>query len=154
MDVNEIIPLAIIMSVPLTGIVGWTLVTIARTIFGKSLTSKETKQMLAEINQLRQEREEMKQRVENLETIVTGIDSELLEGFIKLQSINNPQANKQKVERMASNANPQRQQQLPPYNQQSIDENLRSIVNKILLRVDSFLDENNKKNPNDLSRFR
>lgn len=146
MDGPEIIVPALLFSIPILGILGWTLVTIVRTIFGVTgtLSKKEIKQLVDEIRQLRQQNVDSQQRIENLETIVTSIDSELLEGFLKLQSINNPNIAKQKIERMVGNTS---QGQLPPASQ-SIDDNLKSIVNKILARVDGFLDEN-KKNNND-----
>ncbi len=80
--------------------------------------------------------QELQQRVENLETIITSIDSDLLEGVIKMQNVNNPKLNQQKAQRLSNSA--ENKSDIP------LDENFKMILNKILMKVDNFLED--KKN--------
>ena len=80
--------------------------------------------------------QELQQRVENLETIITSIDSDLLNGVIKMQTVNSPKNAQQQTQRLADSANSKADVPL--------DENFKMILNKILMKVDSFLDD--KKN--------
>jgi len=80
--------------------------------------------------------QELQQRVENLETIITSIDSDLLNGMIKMQAVNSPKNAQQQTQHLADSANSKADVPL--------DENFKMILNKILMKVDSFLDD--KKN--------
>lgn len=80
--------------------------------------------------------QELQQRIENLETIITSIDSDLLDGFIKMKTVNAPKNAQQQAQRLADSAN--NKADVP------LDENFKMILNKILMKVDSFLDD--KKN--------
>ena len=79
---------------------------------------------------------ELQQRVENLETIITSIDADLLDGMIKLQNANHPRIAQKKVEQFAANA--QNKNEVP------LDENFKMILNKILMKVDNFLEDKGK----------
>jgi TolA-binding protein len=79
---------------------------------------------------------ELQQRVENLETIITSIDADMLDGIIKLQNTNNPRLTQKKVEQFAQNA--QNKSEVP------LDENFKMVLNKILMKVDNFLEDKGK----------
>ncbi len=80
--------------------------------------------------------QELQQRIENLETIITSIDSDLLDGVIKMQTGSSHKNSQQQAQRLAESANNK--------NEVPLDENFKMILNKILLKVDSFLDEKKK----------
>lgn len=80
--------------------------------------------------------QELQQRVENLETIVTSIDSDLLDGFMKMKTVNTPRNAQQQAQRLADSAG--NKADIP------LDENFKIILNKILMKVDSFLDDKKK----------
>jgi predicted PurR-regulated permease PerM len=80
--------------------------------------------------------QELQERIENLETIITSIDSDLLNGVMKMHAGNNPKNAQQQAQHLAESANGKAD--IP------LDENFKMILNKILLKVDSFLDDKKK----------
>jgi hypothetical protein len=80
--------------------------------------------------------QELQQRIENLETIITSIDADLIDGMMKIHTGNSQKNAQQQAQRLADSAN--NKTDLP------LDENFKMILNKILLKVDSFLDDKKK----------
>jgi peptidoglycan hydrolase CwlO-like protein len=80
--------------------------------------------------------QELQQRVENLETIITSIDPDLLEGMMKIQHFNHPKTAQKQTQRLAGTAS--RQNDIP------LDENFKIVLNKILMKIDSFLEDKKK----------
>jgi predicted PurR-regulated permease PerM len=78
----------------------------------------------------------LQERIENLETIITSIDSDLLDGVMKMHAGNNQKNAQQQAQRLAESAGSKAD--IP------LDENFKMILNKILLKVDSFLDDKKK----------
>jgi uncharacterized coiled-coil protein SlyX len=79
---------------------------------------------------------ELEQRVENLETIITSIDTDLLEGVMKIPPLNRSQNSQQQAQRLAETAH--NKTDIP------LDENFKMVLNKILMKVDSFLEDKKK----------
>lgn len=80
--------------------------------------------------------QELQQRVENLETIITSIDPDLLEGMMKIQHLNHPKTAQKQTQRLADTASKQ--------NDMPLDENFKMVLNKILMKIDNFLDDKKK----------
>ncbi len=80
--------------------------------------------------------QELQQRVENLETIITSIDPDLLEGMMKIQHLNHPKTAQKQTQRLAGMAS--KQNDIP------LDENFKIVLNKILMKIDSFLEDKKK----------
>ncbi len=80
--------------------------------------------------------QELQQRVENLETIITSIDPDLLEGMMKIQHLNHPKTAQKQTQRLAGMAS--KQNDIP------LDENIKIVLNKILMKIDSFLEDKKK----------
>lgn len=119
--------LLFLMVIPLAVTMGLIISRMAQSVLGgRKVSPKEIYLMEGKL-------QELQQRVENLETIITSIDSDLLEGVMKMQNINNPKSNQQKAQRLANSA--ESKSDIP------LDENFKMILNKILMKVDSFLDE-------------
>ncbi len=129
MDVFEMI-------VMVMGICGLTAITITRQIT-KGVMSKK---LLKKIEELKTQNAELQQRTENIEMLVAGMDTELLENMIELQALENPDTNKDKIKQTAD-------KQREKYGNKSssdgkqIEESLKSIASKVLKRVDGYLDE-------------
>jgi TolA-binding protein len=102
----------------------------------QSLGFGSSPQSNAKLQEMEHKVRELQQRVENLETIITSIDADLLDGMIKLQNANNPRLAQKKVEQFANTAQNK--------NETPLDENFKMILNKILIKVDSFLDDKSK----------
>jgi cell division septum initiation protein DivIVA len=90
----------------------------------------------AEMQQLNAHNEDLRQRIENLETIITGIDSELLDGMIKINSMSEAQKNKKVIGDMAQKINDK--------SADSIEKNMQSVLNKVLKKIDNLLDDGKK----------
>jgi BMFP domain-containing protein YqiC len=89
-----------------------------------------------DIKNLAAKNEELQQRIENLETIITGIDSELLDGMIKISSLSEAQKNQKVIGDMASRINDK--------SGDSIEKNIQSIMSKFLRKVDKMLEDPKK----------
>ena len=107
---------------------------VAKVAQSLGLGSSTTNQ--AKVQEMEHKVRELQQRVENLETIITNIDADLLDGMLRLQNTSNPRLTQKKVEQFASAAQNK--------NETPLDENFKMILNKILMKVDSFLDDKNK----------
>ena len=125
---EDIIAITLIFGTPIVGIVSWTVIKGLQIITGRGKYSISNKDLL----QLKAENEEMKQRLENLEVIVTNADPTLMENYIKLQQqTKQAQLNQSQY----SNYTQKRNQEVP------LEENFKSVMNKMLLKVDSMLDD-------------
>lgn len=92
----------------------------------------------AKLHEMEYKVRELQQRVENLETIITSLDADMLDGILKLQNANNPKIAQKKIENFANTATNK--------NEVPLDENFKMVLNKILMKVDSFLDDKTNKN--------
>jgi BMFP domain-containing protein YqiC len=92
-----------------------------------------------EMLKIQSQNEELKQRIENLETIITGIDTDLLDGMIKINSLSEAQKNKKQISDWAAKINDK--------SSDSLEKNVQSVLNKFLKKIDSLLDEPDKKKP-------
>jgi phosphate uptake regulator len=150
-SMNPTLEVFAVMMTIMTGLVtgGWTIVKVTELIFGKKgLNKEEHNQLLEQVQRLLHENEQLKQRMENMETIVASLDTDLLESFVKLQAAQYPNLSEQKIRNLASQIKGEAENSKSSasetaknaVNNQVIEENVRSIVNKLLLRLDKMLD--------------
>lgn len=123
--------LMLLISVPLVITMGLVISKIVQAVLGGG-NSMNNRNLQAMENKV----QELQERIENLETIITSIDSDLLDGVMKMHAGNNPKNAQQQAQRLAESAN--NRTDIP------LDENFKMILNKILLKVDSFLDDKKK----------
>ena len=133
---EDILAITLIFGTPIVGIISWTVIKGLQIITGRGKYSLSNKDIL----QLKAENEEMKQRLENLEVIVTNADPTLMENYIKVQQQAAKQAQLNQQAQYNSNYNSynhyqKKNPEIP------IEENFKSVVNKMLLKVDSMLDD-------------
>jgi hypothetical protein len=132
---EDIIAITFIFGTPIIGILSWTFIKGLQIITGRGKYSLSNKDIL----QLKAENETMRQRLENLEVIVTNADPVLLENYIKSQ--NQHQQSQQNQPQYWSSYNSfQRKAQETP-----LEENFKSVMNKMLLKVDTILDDKKRR---------
>lgn len=127
---EDIIAITLIFGTPIVGIISWTVIKGLQIITGRGKYSLSNKDLL----HLKAENEEMKQRLENLEVIVTNADPTLMENYIKLQQ-QAKQAQLNQAQYHNTNYYQKRNPEVP------LEENFKSVMNKMLLKVDSMLDD-------------
>lgn len=123
--------LMLLISIPLVITMGLVISKIVQAVLGGGITMNN-RNLQAMENKV----QELQERIENLETIITSIDSDLLDGVMKMHAGNHPKNAQQQAQRLAESAN--NKADIP------LDENFKMILNKILLKVDSFLDDKKK----------
>lgn len=146
------LPTLMIAATPVAAVMGWTLVRIAQSIFGKpsKLSRQETKQLLADLKHFREENTYLSERVDNLETIITSVDTELLESSMRLQS-GDFRSSYRKVEKAMH-----RQHSKPrstPEAGESLGKNVKTLLNKVVKQLDKAIDERERRAPK-RERFR
>lgn len=110
-------------------------VELAKVVFGKAdLSRKDVKKLLAEFDRVKSENKELRQRTENLEMIMGSLDTELLTDLAKIQQINPKNNPQEKVKRAAEGSK----------KQESVEENAKSLLNKILKKLDNYIDDQKK----------
>lgn len=127
---EDIIAITLIFGTPIVGIISWTVIKGLQIITGRGKYSLSNKDIL----QLKAENTEMKQRLENLEVIVTNADPTLMENYIKIQQ-QTKQAQLNQNQYNSSSYYQKRNPEIP------LEENFKTVVNKMLLKVDSMLDD-------------
>jgi len=111
---EAVLIMMIIMSVPLSAILGNTYLKAQKLKAGAGLTDADKKKIKA----LLEENEELTERVENLETIMTSLDPELL----TLKAHQDAEENQKRLEALAQKLNPKAlAQKIPPKNSTSED---------------------------------
>ena len=154
----DIIATVLVFSIPLSGILGFTVIKLVETLKGKS-SAREIQQLQNELLKLRSQNADYQNRLENLETILGSIDQDLLKGMMAVGSLGQGVDNQRKIQEI-SNQNRQNQYRQQQINQQTnhlnsttpqpnqlppLDENFKMILNKLLMKVDNLLDDNKKK---------
>ncbi|MCU0451787.1 MAG: hypothetical protein MUC97_18390 [Bernardetiaceae bacterium] len=137
-------PEVLVFMVPITGILSIAVVKIVRILSGNELpmSKKDLKKLIEEAKNVREYNAELEHRVQNLETIVTSLDTELLEGMINLQTLKTPEQNQQNLQRLAQAIKPELSQntsQLSP--NAPLEDNAKAILNKLLLKIDGLMEQ-------------
>ncbi|SFF20695.1 hypothetical protein [Thermoflexibacter ruber] len=122
--------LMLLIAIPVAVTMGLVISKIVQTFVGSGGGSRQNLQGMESKIQ------ELQQRVENLETIITSIDPDLLEGMMKIQHLNHPKTAQRQTQRLADTASKP--------NDVPLDENFKMVLNKILMKIDSFLDDKKK----------
>jgi hypothetical protein len=122
--------LMLLIAIPVAITMGLVISKIVQTFAGSGGGNRQNLQIMESKIQ------ELQQRVENLETIITSIDPDLLEGMMKIQHLNHPKTAQRQTQRLAGTASKQ--------NDVPLDENFKMVLNKILMKIDSFLDDKKK----------
>lgn len=151
---EELIPLIILASVPVVGVIGWTLVKMTEHIFGQNkLNNRDVTRLLNKLDNSETETAKLKNRLENLEVILTGMDSDLMDDLLKSTELENKEYDKHKVEQFAQSLKGTKKRlEKPSYAQpedvsdQSVQNNLKGVVSKLLTKIDVYLDEQEMKN--------
>lgn len=154
---EELIPLIILASVPVVGVIGWTLVKMTEHIFGRNkLNNRDVQRLLNKLDNSETETAKLKNRLENLEVILTGMDSDLMDDLLSSHEFENKEYDKHKVEQFAQSLKGTKSRlERPSYTQveqeedvseQSVQNNLKGVVNKLLTKIDVYLDEQELKN--------
>jgi cell division septum initiation protein DivIVA len=140
-------PEVLVFMVPITGILSIAAVKIIRIVTGNELpmSKKDLKKFMEEARRVQAYNAELEQRVQNLESIVTSLDTELIEGLLQIKALETPELSQRKVERMAQAAQPSGQAQKVNINA-PLEENVRTVLNKLLLKVDGLLEEKKRAN--------
>ena len=151
---EELIPLIILASVPVVGVIGWTLVKMTEHIFSRSkLNNRDIERLLNKLDSTETETVKLKNRLENLEVILTGMDSDLMDDLLSSHKFENKEYDKHKVEEFAQSLKGTKNRlERPSYAQpediadQSVQNNLKGVVSKLLTKIDVYLDEQELKN--------
>jgi hypothetical protein len=126
---EDIIAITFIFGTPIIGILSWTFIKSLQILTGRGKYSLSNKDLL----QIKAENEELRQRLENLEVIVTNADPTLMENYLRVQ-----QQNKQaQINQGQWNGTHFKKPQEVP-----LEENFKSVMNKMLQKVDTMLDSN------------
>ncbi|MEM6298544.1 MAG: hypothetical protein AAF740_07650 [Bacteroidota bacterium] len=151
------LPVLLLASTPAVGILGWTLVRMTQSIFGKpmNLSRKQSKQLVQDLSHFKDENTYLNERLENLEVIISGIDPELLESSMRLQS---PEVRDsyQKVARAMRNQQSRSGQSQKETQEDSLSKNVKNLLNKIVKNIDKAIEEsqvNNARGTNNKFRF-
>lgn len=142
-------PEVLVFMVPITGILSIAAVKIIRIVTGNELpmSKKDLKKFIEEAKNLRAYSAELEQRVQNLESIVTSMDIELIEGLLQIKALETSEFDQQKLERLAKAARPGSSRGANKVNVNApLEENVRTVLNKLLLKVDGLLEEKKKVN--------
>jgi cell division septum initiation protein DivIVA len=139
-------PEVLVFMVPITGILSIAAVKIIRIVTGNELpmSKKDLKKFMEEARRVQAYNAELEQRVQNLESIVTSLDTELIEGLLQIKALETPELSQRKVERMAQAAQPSSQQAQKVNVNAPLEENVRTVLNKLLLKVDHLLEQKKK----------
>ncbi len=132
---EDIIAITFIFGTPIIGILSWTFIKGLQIITGRGKYSLSNKDIL----QLKGENEEMRQRLENLEVIVTNADPTLMENYVKLQNQHKQSQLNQRQYQSSYNNFQRKEQEVP------LEENFKSVMNKMLLKVDTMLDDKKRR---------
>lgn len=127
------------MVVMITAIAGFTSVTIVRQI----MKGVGTKSLLRRIKQLEEQNTELQHRTENIEVLVGGMDTELLERMIESQLTEGSSDYRENL-RQRINRDQSKQTKKNKSNH-NMEDSIRSIASKVLKRVDGYLDEAEKE---------
>ncbi len=142
-------PEVLVFMVPITGIISIAAVKIIRIVTGNELpmSKKDLKKFIEEAKNLQAYSAELEQRVQNLESIVTSMDIELIEGLLQIKALETSEFDQQKLERLAKAARPRSPQGASKVNVNApLEENVRTVLNKLLLKVDGLLEQKKKVN--------
>jgi BMFP domain-containing protein YqiC len=126
---EDIIAITFIFGTPIIGILSWTFIKSLQILTGRGKYSLSNKDLL----QIRAENEELRQRLENLEIIVTNADPTLMENYLRTQQQDRQTQIKQGQWHGTHYKKPQ---EVP------LEENFKSVMNKMLQKVDTMLDSN------------
>jgi hypothetical protein len=132
---EDIIAITFIFGTPIVAILSWTFIKGLQIITGKGKYGLSNKDIL----QLKAENEKMKQRLENLEVIVTSADPLLMENYMKLQNQNKQAQLNQQPQYQSYNSFSRKAQEIP------LEENFKAVMNKMLLKVDTMLDDKRRR---------
>ncbi len=128
---EDVIAVTFIFGTPIVAILSWTFIKGLQIVTGRGKYSLSNKDIL----QIKAENGEMKQRLENLEVIVTNADPVLMENYMKLQNQNKQSQLNGQPQYQSYNSFSKREQEIP------LEQNFKSVMNKMLLKVDTMLDE-------------
>jgi hypothetical protein len=150
---EELIPLIILASVPVVGVVGWTLVKMTEQIFGQNkINNKDVQHLLNKLDNSEKETVKLKNRLENLEVILTAMDSETVDHLLNSHEYETKESDTQKVEQFAQNLKGAKKRLdkasvvTQDREDESVQNNLKGVVNKLLTKIDVYLDEQEMKN--------
>lgn len=135
----------LIAATPVAAVLGWTFVRAVQSIFGKplNLSRKETQQLLSDLKYFKDENAYLSQRVDNLETIITSVDPELLESSMRLQSPDFRSSYHKVEQAMRRNHAKSQTQRSTPESGESLGKNVKNLLNKLVRQIDKALDEQN-----------
>ena len=150
---EELIPLIILASVPVVGVMGWTLVKMTEHIFGRNkLSNRDVQHLLTKVENSEKETIKLKNRLENLEVILTAMDSESVDDLLNSHEYENKKYDTQKVEQFAQSLKGAKKRLETTSStkqnreEESVQNNLKGVVNKLLTKIDVYLDEQEMKN--------
>jgi BMFP domain-containing protein YqiC len=132
---EDIIAVTFILGTPIVGILSWAFIKSLQIITGRGKYSLSNKDLL----QIKAENEELRNRIENLEVIVTNADPTLMESYLKQQQ-QNKQAQLNQGQNQWNTTNYGRKPQEIP-----LEENFRTVMNKMLQKVDTMLDDKKRR---------
>jgi len=133
-NMEDIIAITFIFGTPIVAILSYTFIKGLQIITGRGKYSISNKDILL----IKAENEEMKQRIENLEVIVTNADPVLMENYVKLQNQNKQSQLNQPQYQSQTNFS-RKGQEVP------LEENFKAVMNKMLLKVDTMLDDKKRR---------
>jgi cell division septum initiation protein DivIVA len=143
-------PEVLVFMVPITGILSIAAVKIIRIVTGNELpmSKKDLKKFVEEAKRMQAYNAELEERVQNLESIVTSMDTELIEGLLQIKALETPEVSQQKVERMAQAARPRTTKggANQVHVNAPLEENVKTVLNKLLVKVDGLLEQKKKVN--------
>jgi hypothetical protein len=131
---EDIIAVTFIFGTPIVAILSWAFIKSLQIITGRGKYSLSNKELL----KIKTENEEMRQRIENLEVIVTNADPTLMENYLKIQ--NQAKASQLNQPQYQSYHTFQKKGQEVP-----LEENFKAVMNKMLLKVDTMLDDKKRR---------
>lgn len=131
---EDIIAITFIFGTPIVAILSYTFIKGLQIITGRGKYSISNKDILL----IKAENEEMKQRIENLEVIVTNADPVLMENYVKLQNQNKQSQLNQPQYQSQTNFS-RKGQEVP------LEENFKAVMNKMLLKVDTMLEDKKRR---------
>lgn len=140
------LPTLLIASTPVAAVVGWTLVRMVQSVFGKpmKLSRKETRQLVHDLQHFKDENAYLSERVDNLETIITSVDPELLESSMRLQSPDF-RSSYHKVKKAVNRNHATQRSQTRSQPEESLGKNVKSLLNKVVKRLDKAMDEHEQR---------
>ncbi|TAH20947.1 MAG: hypothetical protein EAZ08_04350 [Cytophagales bacterium] len=131
---EDMIAVTFIFGTPIVAILSYTFIKGLQIITGRGKYSLSNKDIL----QIKNENEQMKQRIENLEVIVTNADPVLMENYVKLQN-QNKQSHLNQPQYQSQSSFSRKGQEIP------LEENFKAVMNKMLLKVDTMLDDKRRR---------